>query len=215
MLALLLLLLGCPKDSGGTSGGVGTDDGGAGLPPGPPPIDPNNVGYQGILSGIDPDPTIDYHDLAVGNVSLAASSTACCQDYVIASPSTSLVRVLFSADLPGLSFLADLPDELVDVGGPGVDDVLLADVDGDDRNDLIALRTDGSVAVVRGIAGPPGGPFFDPASLAVFPTGPGTGAMLAADLDCDGDLDLAVTAPSADAFIRLSRTASTDHPQLA
>lgn len=197
-------LTACPGDDQSPGPGGGTaDGGGTGLPPGPPPIDPNNPDYQGILGGIDPDPSVDYHDLAVGNVSRSVSSSECCQDYVIASPSTSVVRVLFSADLPGVTFLADLPDELVDVGGPGVDDVLLADVDGDERNDLVALRTDGNVAVVRGVAGPPGGPFFDPASLAVFPAGAAAGAMAAGDLDCDGDLDLAVTAPTVNGIVPL------------
>jgi MYXO-CTERM domain-containing protein len=208
--AVAMLLGGCPDNQGGTHASAGTTDdgGGAGPYPGPPPIDPNNPGYRGILGGIDPDPSIDYHDLAVGNVARAASSSECCQDYVIASPSTSVVRVLFAADLPGLTFLADQPDELVDVGGPGVHDVLLTDLDGDDRNDLVALRSDGNVAVVRGIAGPPGGPFFDPASLATFPAGAGAGAMTAADLDCDGDLDLAITAPSANAVVLLAGNGS-------
>jgi len=204
--AIVALLGGCSDNQVGTSASAGTadDGGGGGPPPGPPPIDPNNPAYQGILGGIDPDPAIDYHDLAVGNVSRAASSSECCQDYVIASPSTSVVRVLFSEDLPGLTFLADTPDELVDVGGPGVEDVLLADLDGDDRNDLVALRSDGVVAVVRGVAGPPGGPFFDAASLDTFSAGAGAGAMTAVDLDCDGDLDLAVTAPAEDAFVLLA-----------
>lgn len=209
LVAMMALLCGCPGNQGGTTGaGADTaEDGGVlppGPPPGPPPIDPNNPGYQGILGGIDPDPSVDYHDLAVGNVSRAVSSSACCQDYVIASPSTSVVRVLFSADLPGVTFLADTPDELVDVGGPGVDDVLLADLDGDDRNDLVALRSDGNVAVVRGVAGPPAGPFFDAETVATFPAGAGAGAMTATDLDCDGDLDLAITAPSTDAFVLLA-----------
>jgi len=41
------------------------------------------------------------------------------------------------------------------------------------------------------------------ASLDTFSAGAGVGAMTAADLDCDGDRDLAITAPSADAFVLL------------
>ena len=219
------MLTGCPGDPGGTGTGSATDggtDSGTGLPPPPPPLDPHNPDYQGILGGIDPDPTIDYTSLAVGNVREAVSSTNCCQDYVIASPSSSVVRIVFSEDLPGLTFLADVPDELVDVGGPGIDDVLLTDLDGDDRNDLVALRSDGFVAVVLGSdAGPP---FFDEGTLGEFSAGSGRGSMVAEDLDCDGDVDLGITSPSTNgivvfeglgdgAFGALSGVASGSSPQ--
>ncbi len=197
-----VLLGGCPDPGGG--GGSGTEtDATTGAPA--DPIDFGNSDFKHIVSGVSFDDDKEYTQLAVGPVSRALGDASCCQDYVIGGDSPT-VRVVFSDDLPGLSFLEDAPDELVNVGGTQIEDLHLADLNGDGRNDLLALRSDSMLAIRLGLDTlvPP---FFDPDTLilvdATLSDVVGRGSVVTADVDCDDQLDAVVTAPDANSIIIL------------
>ncbi len=153
-----------------------------------------------------------YSRLAVGNVARGVSEPGCCFDYLLGGPAADDVRVVFGGGSnDGLTFLADRPDELLALGG--MDDVLLVDLDEDGRNDLLGLRPQsGHEVVVRlGVSMPgPDGPFLLAqgvgtstmvslqGSMAI-----GYGDFAAGDLDCDGHVDLAITAPTTGSVVIL------------
>ena len=97
------------------------------------------------------------------------------------------MRVSFSSDLRGVVFLDEEPDVLIDVGGSGVRDLALADVDEDGRNDLVALLTSGDVSVVPGI---PSSPYFDEAASSSFSPLTSGPTIVVRDVMCEGHLDI-------------------------
>lgn len=182
-----LLGMGCGDDGG--DGGLDTDTG-----TGPDPttgVDPSpvaqNLDFRRSLGGHDPDTSLDYTELAVGNVREAVGSSSCCQDYVLGSETSPNVRVSFSSDLRGVVFLDEEPDVLIDVGGSGVRDLALADVDEDGRNDLVVLLTSGDVSVVPGI---PSSPYFDEAASSSFSPLDSGPTLVVRDVMCAGHLDI-------------------------
>jgi len=189
--ALAPLLLGC---SGGDDGGPGgTLDGTAGdggcAEPQPLDILPSNRNFRGITSGTAAAPSAPWRSIARGRVDDPASATSCCEDYVLGSDASSTLSVVFGAAASGFAVFDDQPNIELDAGG-NVADVALADLNGDDRSDLIALL-DGELAVRLGTDAPP---FFED-NLVTFSTqlddnAVGRDQIVATDIDCVSGLDI-------------------------
>lgn len=190
--ALAPLLSGCPgEDDGGGPGGTldetAGDDGC--VEPQPPVILPSNPDFRGITSGLAVAPSAPWRSIARGHVDDAASSTSCCEDYVLGSDASPTLSVVFGAAANGFAVFGDQPNVELDAGG-NVRDVALADLDGDDRSDLVALL-DGQITVRLGVDAPP---FFED-GLATFSTAfnnnaVGRDQIVATDIDCDGAPDM-------------------------
>lgn len=187
--ALGSLLSGCPAgdEGGGTLGGTAGDGGCA--EPRPPDILPSNPDFRGITSGTAAPPSAPWRSIARGHVDGPASATSCCEDYVLGSDVSPTLSVVLGAAASGFSVFDDQPNAELDAGG-NVRDIALADLDGDDRSDLVALL-EGEVTVRLGTDAPP---FFE-GSLATFSTAVGNEAigrdqLVATDVDCDGAPDI-------------------------
>lgn len=172
-----------------------------------PQFEPNGITFTGIdLPG-------NYERLAVGNLARPVDAPGCCLDYVLAGPEVDDVRIVFGGGLDdGLTFLAERPDEILLVGP--LDDILLLDLDADGRNDLVGLRPEQDQQVVVRLAAVdpgPDGPFLrdtgnDFSTLVVMQgqaMAAGSRDFAAGDIDCDGDIDLAIAAPDSNAVVTL------------
>ncbi|HEY0137865.1 MAG TPA: VCBS repeat-containing protein, partial [Nannocystis sp.] len=196
--AVVFGLAACPGGDGDETAGTDTgasDDTNITTPTGD--FDPNPA-YRGVLSGTVLGPSL--HALDAGNIARARSDAECCQDYAAGSHDDSMLRIVFGAANVGLTLFSDRADEVHNVGA-GIDDLKIGDLNGDDRNDIIALRNDGNVAVLLGIdSPPPAGPFLDELTQFSATAGNAVGARSLAlgDLDCDGLTDVVVVAPTSD-----------------
>lgn len=194
------LLFGCPTGEGGSGG---TLDGTSGDCVEPLPVDflPSNPNFKNVTTGLAAPPSTHWQSIALGHVDDVASSTSCCEDYVLGSDASTMVSVVLNAPANGLVAFDDEP--VVELGAEGmVSDLALADLDGDDRNDLVALLQDGRLTVRRGTNV---SPFFD-GSLDRFATEIGgvvgrDQIVVADNIDCDGDVDILM--PSDDGVIIL------------
>lgn len=189
--ALALLLFGCPGGDHGGSGGTvdGTAGEGGCVEPQPPDILPSNPNFRGITSGTVAPPSAPWRSIARGHVDDPASTASCCEDYVLGSDASPTLSVVLGAAANGFAVFGDQPDVELDAGG-NVRDVALADLDGDDRSDLVALLLDGQITVRLGAEAPP---FFEGGFTAfstVVGSDVGRDQLVAADIDCDGAPDL-------------------------
>ena len=122
--------LGCGDDGRGGHSGTDGTGGGACVEPRIEPPPASNSNYRGIVSG---DGRGDNTLVAVGYVDEVASANSCCQDYILASENPPTVHVRFGVDPKGLGFQEPLGE---DVPIPSdADDILLHDVNADDRNE--------------------------------------------------------------------------------
>jgi hypothetical protein len=112
----------------------------------------------------------------------------------MATASTSKVRIRFGIEPTGLSFQED-GAEIVTLPN-NAEDLLLLDVDGDNRNDLLAL-TPGWVRVFLGESS---SPYLSGSTMSSYKTNilghVGGKQLIAAELDCSAGLELAMPAPS-------------------
>jgi hypothetical protein len=189
--ALALLLLGCPGGDDGGPGGTldGTAGEGGCIEPQLLDILPSNPGFRGVTTGLAAPPSAPWRSIARGHVDDAASATSCCEDYVLGSDASSTLSVVFGAAASGFTVFDDQPNVELDAGG-NVSDVALADLDGDDRNDLIALL-EGKITVRFGTEA---SPFFEN-GVTTFSTefdnnALGRDQIATTDIDCNGALDL-------------------------
>lgn len=203
-LILALVLLGaCQDDAPLTDGDdeVGADEGDS--------LEPLDVhpSLARATSGIV-FPGFQYDEIAVGNLARPAAASECCLDYVVGGGTHSAARVLFGggSTTRGLTFLSDEPDQFVEMAdaGRGIHDLALADVDGDGNNDLLVLTSNSELAVRKGTGSLPAplGPLTQ--RSASFQGASGSGRMALGQLDCDGDLDVVVTAPAVDSLVVLT-----------
>lgn len=170
-----------------------------------------NPYYHRVHSGVVIEDE-SYDQLAVGNVARAANDSSCCQDLVLAGPSSPWATVLFGGGSVdhGLTFLDPSPRHLYELAGSngngGILDLALVDVDDDGYNDLLGLTEAGELGLRLGKANIKDASYFK--SLSLFDALPGEEliAMELGDLDCDGDLDLAIAAPSAGGVVVLTQT---------
>jgi hypothetical protein len=166
------------------------------LPDFPPAGNPDFVGTVSAEAV----PGVKISRVVSANIARTANDTTCCQDFVL-SGGTNQVRIKFAAPYKGLTFLADRADELVSIGGAStrVLDLAVADLNGDNRNDIAVLRSDKVVVVAFAVpAPPPNGPYFAGTSSVTMANGgfvAGSSLDLA-DMDGDGDLDVFVTSTS-------------------
>lgn len=157
-------------------------------------------------------PGFQYDEIAVGNLARPAAASECCLDYVVGGSAHSAARVLFGggSTTRGLTFLSDEPDQLVEMAdaGQGIHDLELADVDGDGNNDLLVLTSNAELAVRKGTGSLPAplGPLTQRSATSQGASG--AGRMAVGQLDCDGDLDVVVTAPATDSLIVLLNNGS-------
>lgn len=185
------------SDSGADISSGGGEPGCFEQPPEVPP--PGNPDFVGTVSG-ESMPGAGATRVVSANITRAANSTTCCQDFVVAG-ATNAVTVKFSKPYKGLTFLADRSDETVVIGSASrtVRDLAVADLNADNRNDIVVLRDDRVVVVALAVAAPPmNGPYFAGTSDVTMANGgyvAGTSLDLA-DMDGDGDLDLFVTSTS-------------------
>ena len=190
--ALALLFSGCPAGDDGGQGGTldGTAGDGGCVEPQPLDILPSNPEFKGITSGTAAAPSVPWRSIARGHVDEAASSVSCCEDYVLGSEASSMLTIVFGAAANGFAVFDDQPNVELDAGG-NVVDVALADLDGDDRSDLIALLLDGELTVRSGTDAPP---FFENGfttfSTALDNEAIGRDQIVTTDVDCDGAPDV-------------------------
>ena len=115
---------GCGDDGGGGgSGGTDTDSGGACIED---PVNlqlQSNPDFTGVIGG---DKIGNYTKVAVGYVDESANASGCCQDYAMATASTSKVRIRFGIQPTGLSFQED-GAEIVTLPN-NAEDLLMLDV---------------------------------------------------------------------------------------
>jgi len=198
VLTASLLGLACVQD-GGNSTPADTSGGDDGPPcaeqlPELPPL--GNPEFVGTVSG-EAMPNLRATRIASANIARVANDSACCQDYVVAG-GTNAVTIKFAAAHDGLTFLANRADETVAIGSStqSARDLAVGDLNADNRNDIVVLRSDGVVVVALAVPAPPmNGPYFGVTSnwtMAVAGYVPGASLDLA-DMDADGDLDLFIT----------------------
>jgi hypothetical protein len=195
------LLLGCPSGSDGGSGGTldGTAGDGGCVEPLQVDVLPSNPNFKGVTSGLAAAPSAPWQSIARGHVDDDASSMSCCEDYVLGSDASSTLTVVFGAAASGFVVFDDQPNVELDAGG-NVADVAFSDLDGDGRNDLIALLPDG-VLTVR--FGTDASPYFEN-NFTMFSTEFGNDAVgrdqiVVMDINCDGALDILL--PSDDGVV--------------
>lgn len=190
--ALTYSFSGCPAGDDGAHGGTldGTAGDGGCVEPRPLNILPSNPDFRGITSGTAAAPSAPWRSIARGHVDEVASSVSCCEDYVLGSDASSMLTIVFGAAANGFAVFDDQPNVELDAGG-NVVDVALADLDGDDRSDLIALLVSGELTVRFGTDS---SPFFENGfttfSTAFDNEAIGRDQIVTTDVDCDGAPDI-------------------------
>jgi len=190
IVGLLVLVTGCPEDT------VGSDE--LGDTGGEPPIGPVEMhpSLHNTHSGLELEGT-GYQQLAVGNIARPIGDATCCQDVVLGGPLGSEAEVFFGGGSTerGLTFLDGRPTQAYAMAatGDGIQDLALADLNADGRNDLLAVTTAGQLGVRLGVADPT---HLGALNLFGIADGKQLGRLAVGDLDCDGDLDVVATAPN-------------------
>jgi hypothetical protein len=201
LISALLAYAGC---NGGGSGGTDPDttgegDGGPPCVEEYPDIHPSgNPEFAGVISGEDF--SVTYNRVVRANIARSATDGQCCQDYIL-SGSSEFVRIAFGASGTGLVRLADRADQTVSIGShtSTARDLAVADINSDNRNDILVLRSDGKIVVALGLSNPlVNGPYFSgTSSYTTAASGiTATNDMDLGDIDDDGDLDVVITATS-------------------
>ena len=201
MTGVMSLVLGCPGDDGSAGDHGGTDTGGACVDDFlvPPAGHPNPAG---VFTGIDVEGD-GYTRMAVGHVDDNADSAVCCQDYALVNgPDLNTVRVVFGAPGTGLQAFADMPDEVIPITSR-MEDIVMADFDGDNRNDIAVVTASAFYVVMH--TGSSSSPFFgQPTGHSGVSGSARAGKTLTtADVDCDGDTDLVAASTSSDHLVVL------------
>jgi hypothetical protein len=187
---LLVLATGCPEET--STDEFGSDTGGE-QPPEPVEMHPSlHKTHSGIvLEGTG------YQRLAVGNIARPVGDGSCCQDIVLGGPLSAEAEVFFGGGSTerGLTFLDDRPTQAFAMAatGDGIQDLALADLNNDGRNDLLAVTTGGQLGVRMG-----DGSAMHLGALNLFAIANGQllGRLAVGRLDCDDDVDVVATAPN-------------------
>lgn len=204
LLVAIALVSGCGNDStstesatvGGTEPATdGDPTGGAGplvAPPAPKILSGTQV--QGNFTKVE-----------VGHISRPDATSGCCKDYVLGGRSQNYVRVMFGGVSNGLSFLSPDDDQPIpmSMSEDGLVDIAVSDVDSDGFPDVLALRSDGVVAIRSGLNAIPPDPVLgalQEVSLALVDGMPSR-ALAVGDLDCVNGPDLAALDPENDRVI--------------
>ncbi|MBA3548880.1 MAG: hypothetical protein H0T76_20545 [Nannocystis sp.] len=208
-LALIpLALAACPPGDGGgdaSAGNTTTTDGdsNATVPTeggGDPGFNPD---YRQILSGTTVDAV--YTKVRVGQLDVT-DVDGCCTDFVLAGPAQNHVKILFGTSSRGLLFLSDVPDQTFSMGptGVGIEDIVVADINADGFDDVLALRSDGMVGIRHGLGATAPAPVLSATlletSLAVG-TNKGARSLAVTDINCMGKNDLIAVSPSTDGVV--------------
>ena len=191
------LAVGCADDSG-DEGGADETAGESGDPcfePVPWEI-AGAPDFKNVVSGVQKPPSYDqdetYTTVAVGLVDDPENDSR--WDYAVASIDHSVIRVFYGSDDPGLTVFDDSPPELWAIGSGGVQDLALADLNGDDHNELIALTTGDELKIFPGDDESPWFRESITTRSATVSGATGHSQLIVDDLNCDDDLDVIMPA---------------------
>jgi hypothetical protein len=203
---LWFLATGCPGGGGGgDEADVSTGSGGGGpacFDPFPWEIESAPL-FRNVVTGVQKPSAWGankhWTTMAYGHVNSSPTTTGCCFDYVVASDSDPAISVYLGADQPGLNAFGTGPSTR-SIGTGGVVDLVLANVTGDGRNDLIALTTEDELEIFAGTSYT--APYFNATSVEVPATAQsgmtvlatGHSQVVAADIDCDDVVDIVMPA---------------------
>lgn len=196
-----MVAAGCSEEA---TGGDETGDTGGEAPTEPVEMHPS---LHKTHSGLELEGT-GYQRLAVGNITRPIGDPTCCQDIVLGGPLSPDAELFFGGGSTerGLTFLADRPTQAYAMAatGDGIQDLALADLNSDGRNDLLAVSTNGQLGVRLGVSSDSP---LDALNLFGIANGP-LGRIALGDLDCDGDLDVVATAPDDAGIVVALQTSS-------